>query len=254
MKKYIMIVILMAGFIGYATESYAQTSSKRVRSTKQKTKSSAKIKVRKTPRSVKPTAPNPSPTESSVSKPVVSRTKKVQEPKGSRPSYFIFGPKVLFWQESIEATRGADSSELRSQFSGVVLGITYRKPMSNIRWVQTHSLDIGGGALVAKSAGTSFTDHLKNQMWYMVTVRPGLGYRTTSNSELGFGVPITIRRIDWQLKDPALKLDRETSFSYGVGGTYVTQVSRSSSLQVELIQHIPWNAFVWSLGWNYRFH
>ncbi len=246
MKKNIFILFFAMIFIVHSFEVYAQKSpnrTKRVKSGSAKSKASSKARARG--KVQKPSA---------TQQPTTTRTKRTRTAKETDRSHFIFGPKVLLWQESIPATRGADSSELRTQFSGMALGVTFRKPTSNIRWMQSHSFDVAGGALVAKSAGTTFTDHLKNQMWYSVTARPGLGYRTTSNSELGFGVPLTFRKIDWQLKDPALKLERASSFSYGLSGTYVTQLSRSSSLLVEVTQHIPWSAFVWSIGWNYRFY
>ncbi len=238
MKKNIIILIVALTCLGYSSSTYAQSSQSKTRRAKTvKPKSKSKVRAR--------------PTQSQT--PMTARAKRAGKAKSPREGYFVFGPKALLWQESIVATRGADTSELRSQFSGVALGITYRKVTSNIRWVQSHALDVGAGALVAKSAGTSFTDHLKNQMWYSATLRPGMSYRTTSRSELGFGIPLTYRAIAWELKDPALMLDRETSFSYGVSGTYVTHVSKSSSLLVEVTQHIPWKAFVWSIGWNYRF-
>lgn len=171
----------------------------------------------------------------------------------SKRSYFIFGPKVMLWQESMPATRSGVGEHMGSQFTGVSLGTTYRKPFSNIRWVQSHALDLSWGTLVAKSAGSTITDQLRNQMWYGVTLSPGFGYRTTSASEVALNIPLMYRVIDWQLKDAALDMGRDTSFSYGVMGSFVSQMSTQSSLQISFTEQIAWKALVWSIGWNYRF-
>jgi hypothetical protein len=168
-------------------------------------------------------------------------------------SYFELGFEAMIWQEAIQAQRGNDVEQLETQFQGLGVNLTYRKPTRHIRWQWSHSMELAGGALHTTGTSAKIPDTLRRQQWYALSLSPGVIYRTTSVSEVGLGVPLTFRVINWVTDDSTLSLERGRSFSYGLSGLYINRLSKSSALQVIFTHQISWNTFVWSLGWNYIF-
>jgi len=89
------------------------------------------------------------------------------------------------WQETIDAKSAGVGTEMNTHLHGVRLGYSWHRPWrGQVRWVSVYGVDFGMG--VAKgAASTPLTDEVQNQPWYMVSLYPGLIYRSTSRSELG---------------------------------------------------------------------
>jgi|GEM_PF-2588729 len=177
-------------------------------------------------------------------------------PSKNRPlekSYFQWGIHALLWQEYIAAHRGTDTEQMLVQTQGFGLGLTYRKPSSSIRWWQSHEFDLDFGNVHTTGTSATIPDTLRQQQWYSATFSPGFIYRTTAVSDIGMGVPLTYRVINWVTNDPTLTLDRHTSFSYGLSAIYINRLSHTSTLQLSFADQMSWKAFVWSLGWTHVF-
>jgi hypothetical protein len=166
-------------------------------------------------------------------------------------TYYSSSVGLLTWQEVIRAHRASDSTGIQTQLLGVQGDFSYNFEHTS-RWIQHDSLKFAAGLLKGKGASDEIDDELKNQKWVMLTASPGLIYRTTPVSDVGVGLPLSYRYIAWKL-NPALNLnvEKSSSFSIGVSGTYVNRLSRHSSLYVVVEHQHMWDAVLWFAGWNY---
>ncbi len=167
-------------------------------------------------------------------------------------NYYDVSAQYITWQELVDASGTGITGNGRFQFSGYQFGLNKNKPFSSIRWVQQYSTQLTVGT--AKGAGESntFTDEFKNQLWFSLSGSAGLIYRTTAASEIGLFVPLTYRMIQWELADnAAIELDKESSFSAGVGFQFVQRFTPRSSLVISVAHQVVWEATQWSLGYQF---
>lgn len=155
------------------------------------------------------------------------------------------------WQESFDASSGGVPSEMLAHLHGFRLGYSWHKPLKNVRWVSVYGADFGFG-MAKGTAATPLTDEVKSQPWYMATVYPGLIYRTTSRSELGVLLPLSYRRVQWDVKAP-FELDKENSFSVGLTGLYINRFNLRNSFVVSISHQQMWSATVFGIGYQYDF-
>ena len=142
------------------------------------------------------------------------------------------------WNELIEASGPSITGDGRFQFAGYQFGLTHNKPFSGIRWVRQYATYLTIGT--AKGAGISgtFSDEFKNQLWAALSVSAGLTYRTTAVSELSIFAPISARFISWELaSNAAIELDKETSFSAGLGFQFTQRFSTRSADTASVTAH-----------------
>jgi hypothetical protein len=155
------------------------------------------------------------------------------------------------WQETIDATSGATTSEMLTYMHGLRLGYSWHHPFKNVRWVSVYGAELGMG--FAKGTAVSpLADEVKDQTWFSATFNPGIMYRSTSKSELGLMLPITYRLIQWKLQEP-FDLDRSSSFSVGLTGAYINRFSLQNSFMVSVTHQQMWNATIWGIGYQYDF-
>ena len=184
------------------------------------------------------------------------KTKKSRSSKSKnllKKSYYDVSVQYMVWQELIEASGPSISGDGRFQFAGYQFGLTHNKPFSGIRWVRQYASYLTVGT--AKGAGVpggTFTDEFKNQLWLAFSVSAGLTYRTTAVSELSLFAPVSARFINWELaSNAAIELDRETSFSAGLGFQFTQRFSTRSAMMVSVAHQFLWEATQWSIGYQY---
>ena len=132
------------------------------------------------------------------------------------------------------------------------IGANYQIPFRNVRWVQYYGADFQYGSVKGTGDGT-LSDAVKDQPWMGLTLSPGLIYRSTAVSELGFMIPLAYRKVSWEL-DPAASLEiSDKNFSAGLGAIFINRFSRRSSLLLSLTHQQMWTATVWGIGFQYDF-
>jgi hypothetical protein len=183
------------------------------------------------------------------------KTKKSKSSKSKnllQKDYYDVSVQYLVWNELIEASGPGITGDGRFQFAGYQFGLTHNKPFSGIRWVRQYATSLTIGT--AKGAGISgtFSDEFKNQLWASLSASAGLTYRTTAVSELSLFAPVSARFINWELaSNAAIELDKEISFSAGLGFQFTQRFSTRSALMVSVAHQFLWEATQWSIGYQY---
>jgi len=188
-------------------------------------------------------------------KPAETSTVKVSKPKVTRTRLkyhdWAFGP--ITWQEDIKATRTPYTTPIQMQSVGLRAAYSYNRFFST-SWRYHHSTEFAFGNIKGQGTIPQIQDVLRDQAWFMGTYSPGLMVRTSPVSEVGFGLPLSYRYIKWHLqKDSNFAMDRGSSFSAGVSGTYVNRFTSHSSLQIMVQQQHMWNTVMWALAYSYIF-
>lgn len=166
-------------------------------------------------------------------------------------NYYDVSAQYIMWQELIDASGTGISGNGRFQFSGYQFGLNKNKPFSSIRWVQQYSTHLTVGTTKGTGESNTFTDEFKNQLWFSLSGSAGLIYRTTAASEIGLFVPLSFRMIQWELaNNAAIELDKETSFSAGLGFQFVQRFTPRSSMVISVAHQIVWEATQWSIGYQ----
>lgn len=184
-----------------------------------------------------------------------TKTKKSRKSKTRSlltKNYYDVTAQYITWQEQVDASGTGITGSGRFQFTGYQFGLTKNKPFSSIRWVQQYATQLTVGT--AKGAGESntFTDEFKNQTWFSLSASAGLIYRTTAASEIGVFAPISYRLIQWKFADnAAIELDKESSFSAGLGFQFVQRFTPRSSMVISVAHQIVWEATQWSIGYQF---
>lgn len=168
-------------------------------------------------------------------------------------SYFQLGARFELSQEYVNATRLGITLPMQMQFQGTNVAITYKKPMNNIRWVWSHSIDAGFGNVKGKGNSSSLIPDFLSQPYYEFHLSPGLVYRTEPPTEVGLSFPITYRKIVWSLGDDTLQMDKASTTAYGVALTYANRITADTTLFASFIDQISLQSTVWSLGIDYAF-
>jgi hypothetical protein len=188
----------------------------------------------------------------------VKTTKKVSRKTKTRnllsQKYYDATAQYIMWQENIDASGTGISGSGRFQFVGYQFGANLNKPIWGIRWLRQYSSQLTLGTVKGTGESLTFTDEFKNQTWLAASASAGLIYRTSAASEIGVYLPLSVRYINWTYADGAvIELDKQTSFSAGLGFQYIQRFSRKSSLIVTVAHQYVWEATQWSLGYQYSF-
>lgn len=158
------------------------------------------------------------------------------------------------WQENIKVRNGASQGNMETQSQGFVTSLAYLIPTGGRTWLQHYSFDFGFGAIKGKGRSAAIPDELKGQLWLTGGVTPGLIMRTSPISAVGLMLPITYRLIEWKLKGgTSFNPENDSSFSVGVSGVYINQLSKNHYLNLSLTHQVQWQANIWNLSWQYRF-
>ncbi len=169
-----------------------------------------------------------------------------------KKKYYDITAQYIMWQEKIDASGTGISGTGRFQFSGYQLGANLNQPFTNIRWVRQYSAHYVFGTVKGNGESGSFADEFKNQSWMAGTLAATLIYRTSAASELGLSLPVSLRAINWALADNAtIELEKEMSFSVGLGFQYIQRFNTRSSLVASLTHQFIWDATQWSIGYQY---
>ncbi len=184
-----------------------------------------------------------------------NKTKQTRRSKSKNmltKSYYDVSLQYLVWQELVEATGAGIEGNARFQFAGYQFGLTHNKPISGIRWVRQYAAYLTVGTTKGSGVSATFTDEFKNQLWFAATGSMGYTYRTTAVSEISLFLPVSARMISWELaSNAAIELDKETSFSAGLGFQFTKRFSPRSAMMVTVAHQFVWEATQWSLGYQY---
>lgn len=164
--------------------------------------------------------------------------------------YYTLGPRIHIWQEEIGAERMGSTDRIQMQMQSTTFSMTYKKPFRNIRWLQSHSLEAGFGTLKGKGRTTEIPDFLV-QPFYLIVASPGIIYRTSPPSELGFSLPLTFRFIEWRLNDESLQLEKAASLGYGITFSYGQRITPLITVLMAFTNQMSPSATTWSLGLDY---
>jgi hypothetical protein len=185
-----------------------------------------------------------------VSEPLLAQS-KTKAKNLLQQNYYDVSAQYVVWQELVEASGPSITGEGRFQFAGYQFGLTHNKPIRGIRWVRQYASYLTVGTAKGAGQGT-FTDEFKNQMWVAVSASAGLTYRTTAVSELSVFAPLSARLINWELaSNAAIELDKETSFSAGLGFQFTQRFSTRSAMLISVAHQFMWEATQWSIGYQY---
>ncbi len=168
-----------------------------------------------------------------------------------KKQYTQISASYIFWQEKLEAVSNGTAGYMMTHFHGFKLGYAYNKPFNNIRWVQSYLGEASMGYV--KGAGTSaaIPDEVESQTWMGLSFSPGLIYRTTANSEIGFALPLSYKKPLWKFETP-LEVD-DHPFSVGLSLNFISRLNLKSAITLGLTHQHMWNATIWSVGWQYDF-
>jgi hypothetical protein len=156
------------------------------------------------------------------------------------------------WHEAIEVTSGGTPGNLSAQFHGFNIGGSFQRPFKDIHWVEYYGAHVSFGSIKGTGEGT-ITDALKDQPWYGLTLSPGIIYRATAVSEIGFILPLVYRNISWKL-DPTAQLETHAkNFSVGLGAQFISRFTPYSSVMASLTHQHMWKTTVWGIAWQYDF-
>ena len=191
---------------------------------------------------------------------VLGSIANAQTPKSSKKSrlrgylsksFIQTSTDITFWQENIDITSPTASGTLPSFFQGLRFQASLLKPrQSNPRWVYSYSGAVAIGGVKGTATG-GLSDEFSQQKWLMVGVAPGIIYRTSTRTEIGFRVPLDYRLIFWEINPGSdVEVSRGNSFSYGLSGVFITRYTLRSAIAITLTHHHVWQASIWSIGWQ----
>lgn len=190
--------------------------------------------------------PEVAPSEGSSSTPSAGAS-RVRRP------YWSSGVGLLLWQEAVELKRPGSTAKMQTQFKGLNFQGAYNRTRSNSYWQEYYGFELGYGTLKGQGDQPAITDRLDNQSWILLTLKPGLIYRTSPVSRVGIMLPVVYRKIQWNF-NPGSGLEAgDKAFSVGVGFHYVQRVSKDSSVDFALTHQKMWATNLWSAAWNYEF-
>jgi hypothetical protein len=176
---------------------------------------------------------------------------KASKPTGPRPSYRDLTIGFITWQESIKAMRPPDSTQMQTQSLGTRISYAYNRFYSGA-WRYHHSVDFAFGTLKGKGGISKIQDEIKNQLWAMATLSPGLIYRTSPVSELGLGLPLSYRFIQWKFESGSnFSMDKGSSFSAGIAGLFGLRFNPKSGIEFMVQHQHMWNAVIWTASYTY---
>lgn len=183
------------------------------------------------------------------------KTKKSRPSKSKallQKSYYDVSAQFITWQEMIDASGPTISGTGRFQFNGYQFALSHNRPMGGIRWVRQYSSYLTMGTTKGIGESGTFSDEFKNQLWFSLGASAGLIYRTTAVSEIGFFAPVHFRLINWELaSNAAIELDKETSFSAGLGFLYAQRFTTKSALVISVAHQFLWDSTQWTIGYQY---
>jgi hypothetical protein len=160
----------------------------------------------------------------------------------------------VIWQENIEVRNGATQGNMETQSQGLVGSLAYLIPTGGRTWLQTYAVDLGFGAIKGKGRSAAIADELKGQLWITAGITPGMIYRTSPISAVALMLPFTYRVIDWKLKDgSSFNPEGDSSFSVGISGAYINQLSKNNYLYLSTTYQTNWAANVWNISWQRKF-
>jgi hypothetical protein len=160
---------------------------------------------------------------------------------------------AMTWQEDIQAHRSIFNTPITMQFVGLKGDYSYNHFFTPT-WRYHHTVEFAFGNVKGQGTIPQIGDVLRDQAWLMAGVSPGLMWRTSPRSELGFGLPLLYRYIYWHIqKDSGFAIDRGSSVSVGVSAMYVVRFTTRHSLHIEVAQQHMWNAVIWSGGVDWVF-
>jgi hypothetical protein len=170
------------------------------------------------------------------------------------PNQLQFRMGGVIWQENIKVRNGPSQGNMETQSQGLVGSLAYLIPTGGRTWLQTYAVDFGFGAIKGKGRSAAIADELKGQLWILGGFTPGIIYRTSPISAVGLMLPFTYRMIEWKLKDgSSFNPEGDSSFSVGISGAYINQLSKNNYLYLSTTYQTNWAANVWNLSWQYKF-
>ena len=179
-----------------------------------------------------------------------SSVSKVKTP-AVRRAYNDLTIGFITWQEGIKATRIPDSAIMTTQSLGLRGSYAYNRFYSG-PWRYHHSVDVAFGTLKGKGGIPSIQDEIKNQIWMMATLSPGLIVRTSPVSELGLSVPLSYRYIRWQFEPGTnFSMDKGSSFSAGLAGLFGLRFSPRSGIEFTVQHQHMWSTVMWTASYVY---
>lgn len=208
------------------------------------------------PAKITPAKAAPAKTAPAKSEPTTIATgkttvKKVERAPAANQLQMRFG--VLMWQENLKVKNGASSGNMETQSQGMAGSLAYLIPTGGRTWLQSYSMDFGFGAMKGKGRSSAVPDELKGQLWLAGGFTPGLLYRTSPISALGLLMPFTYRLIKYELKGgSSFNPEGDSTFSVGVSGAYINQLSKNNYLYLAVTYQTLWAATQWNLSWQYR--
>lgn len=160
---------------------------------------------------------------------------------------------ALIWQESLKVKSDTSQGFMETQSQGINGSVGWLRPLSGRQWLYSYGLDFAIGAIKGKSNTPGIEDEIKGQMWLMGGFTPGLIYRTSPISQVGLMLPLSYRWIEWKLKNgSSFNPDGDTSFSVGLSGVYVNQLTKRSYLYLAVTYQTNWAATIWNMSWQYK--
>jgi hypothetical protein len=176
---------------------------------------------------------------------------KVGKPAVARRAYNDLTIGLITWQEGIKATRPPDSTIMTTQSLGMRVSYAYNRFYSG-PWRYHHEANFAFGTLKGKGGLSSIQDEIKNQIWMMATLSPGLIVRTSPVSELGLSVPLSYRFIHWQFESGTnFTMDKGSSFSAGLAGLFGLRFNPRSGIEFTVQHQHMWNAVMWTASYVY---
>lgn len=165
--------------------------------------------------------------------------------------HWQFGPRLMLWQEKIPANDNTGDLDYRARFSAIAIGATYKRSFGNHKWMQSHGADIILGSVRAASTSAGNPDLTSEQSFWAVQVSPGLSYRTTPTTLLGFSTPIYYRDLDWKQNRTGLDIGSDTLITLGFALNASWILENGSMVTTGLTYR--YETVMWTLAYDFSF-
>ncbi len=177
-----------------------------------------------------------------------TKASKSERPRVWKNHYRI---EVGNWQEAIHGER-VTYGKMEAQSLGLFGSYSWVKPFaSNARWLYSFGGDLALGNIKGQINVGPNPDGLRGQLWYLAGMNGALLYRTSKVSNMGLGLPLYYRIIDWKINPGSeLKMQKKSSFTAGLNTFMEIKMMEDNFLRVGITYFHQWNGTMWSIAWQ----
>ncbi len=186
-------------------------------------------------------------------RPVKLHKERAQIPAASRDP-IAYAPRGVIWSRERARAQRSEPRQLWRPFarSDRESGVPHPDGRAHLAPSITRRFRVG--SIKGKGNSAANSRRLKVSSGYR-GVTPGLIYRTSPISAIGFMLPFSYRLINWKLENgTSFNPDGDSSFSVGVQGVYINQLTRNNYLNLSSPTRFSGPRICGTWSWQYMFY